>query len=132
MAVKKKIDTERIATAKEALKKICVAVEKQSLTTTLQSLKTEIKMARKAGRTWGEIANTLTEAGVETSASMLAIKFKPKATKPKQDLKQREQQRTKQEGTNKEQAKAQVPTFNTGTTGTSGAYFEIKPDSEDL
>lgn len=129
MAVKKKIDTARIATAKEALKKICVSVEKQSLTTTLQCLKAEIKAARKAGRTWGEIANTLTAAGVETSASMLAVKFKPKTTKPKQKTKQEVQQGTKQEGISKEQTRVQVPTFNAGT---NGAYFEIKPDSEDL
>ena len=129
MAVKKKIDTERIATAKEALKKIYVSVEKQSLTTTLKCLKAEIKAARKAGRTWGEIANTLTEAGVETSASMLAVKFKPKTTKQGMETKQKEQLEKKQEGTNKEQIKVQAHTFNTGT---NGAYFEIKPDSEDL
>ena len=125
MAVKKKIDTERIATAKEALKKICVAVEKQSLTTTLQCLKSEIKAARKAGRTWGEIANTLTEAGVETSASMLAVKFKPKTTKPKETKKEAKQ----------EPAKTQQPVqieqigFNEGT---NSARFEIKPDRIDL
>lgn len=81
MAAKKVLDEEQIVKVKSGLEKIAISKESQSLTKSIQSFKTEIRAARKAGRTWREIANIFSEVGVQVSESLLATECKEKRKK---------------------------------------------------
>ncbi len=80
---RKTLGAEHISTAKEKLLALSSTVKAQSATKTIQALKTEIRTARRAGRSWKEIAQVLKEAGVEVSQTLLATecKIKPKGKK---------------------------------------------------
>lgn len=83
MSNRKQMGAENISTAKEKLLALSSTVKAQSATKTIQALKTEIRTARRAGRSWKEIAQVLKEAGVEVSQTLLATecKVKPKGKK---------------------------------------------------
>ena len=81
MAAKKVLDEEQIYKVKSGLEKIAVSKETQSLTRSVKSFKAEIRAARKAGRTWKEIANIFSEAGVQVSESLLATECGEKRRK---------------------------------------------------
>lgn len=78
MGNRKQLGVENISTAKEKLKALASTVKAQSATRTIQSLKTEIRAARRSGRSWKEIAQALKEAGVEVSQTLLATECKTK------------------------------------------------------
>ena len=81
MAAKKVLDEEQVFKVKAGLEKIAVSEKSQSLTRSIQSFKAEIRAARKAGRTWKEIASIFSEAGVQVSESLLATECKEKRKK---------------------------------------------------
>ncbi len=81
MAVKKVLDETQINKVKAGLEKLAVSKESQSLTKNIKSFKNEIRAARKAGRTWREIANIFSEAGVQVSESLLATECGEKRRK---------------------------------------------------
>lgn len=81
MAAKKVLDEEQIVKVKSGLEKIAVSEKSQSLTRSIQNFKTEIRAARKAGRTWKEIAAIFSEVGVQVSESLLATECGEKRRK---------------------------------------------------
>ena len=81
MAAKKYLDETQINKVKAGLEKIAVSKESQSLTKNIKAFKSEIRAARKAGRTWKEIANIFSEAGVQVSESLLATECGEKRRK---------------------------------------------------
>ena len=81
MAAKKYLDETQISKVKAGLEKIAVSKESQSLTKNIMSFKNEIRAARRAGRTWKEIANIFSEAGVQVSESLLATECREKRRK---------------------------------------------------
>ena len=81
MAAKKVLDETQISKVKAGLEKIAVSKESQSLTRSVKTFKNEIRAARKAGRTWREIANIFSEVGVQVSESLLATECKEKRRK---------------------------------------------------
>ena len=81
MAVKKVLDETQVSKVKAGLEKIAISKESQSLTKSIQGFKTEIRAARKAGRTWKEIASIFSEAGVQVSESLLATECGQKRRK---------------------------------------------------
>ena len=81
MAAKKVLDETQISKVKTGLEKIAISKESQSLTKSIQGFKTEIRAARKAGRTWKEIASIFSEAGVQVSESLLATECREKRRK---------------------------------------------------
>ena len=81
MAAKKYLDETQVNKVKAGLEKIAVSKESQSLTKNIKSFKSEIRAARKAGRTWKEIANIFSEAGVQVSESLLATECGEKRRK---------------------------------------------------
>ena len=81
MAAKKVLDETQINKVKAGLEKIAVSKESQSLTKNIKTFKGEIRAARKAGRTWKEIANIFSEAGVQVSESLLATECGEKRRK---------------------------------------------------
>ena len=81
MATKKVLDEEQICKVKSGLEKIAVSKESQSLTRNIKNFKTEIRAARRAGRTWKEIASIFSEAGVQVSESLLATECGEKRKK---------------------------------------------------
>jgi len=83
MSNRKQMGAENISTAKEKLLALSSTVKAQSATKVVQSLKTEIRAARRSGRSWKEIAQVLRESGVEVSQTLLATecKIKPKGQK---------------------------------------------------
>lgn len=81
MVTKKYLDETQINKVKAGLEKIAVSKESQSLTKNIKTFKSEIRAARKAGRTWKEIANIFSEAGVQVSESLLATECGEKRRK---------------------------------------------------
>ena len=81
MATKKYLDETQISKVKAGLEKIAVSKESQSLTRSIKTFKNEIRAARRAGRTWKEIANIFSEAGVQVSESLLATECREKRRK---------------------------------------------------
>ena len=81
MAAKKVLDEDQIVKVKSELEKIAISKESQSLTKSIRTFKSEIRAARKAGRTWKEIANIFSEAGVQVSESLLATECGEKRRK---------------------------------------------------
>ena len=81
MAAKKYLDETQINKVKAGLEKIAVSKESQSLTKNIKAFKSEIRAARKAGRTWKEIASIFSEAGVQVSESLLATECGEKRRK---------------------------------------------------
>ena len=81
MAAKKVLDETQVSKVKEGLEKIAVSKESQSLTRNIKNFKTEIRAARRAGRTWKEIAAIFSEAGVQVSESLLATECREKRRK---------------------------------------------------
>lgn len=81
MAAKKVLDEEQIVKVKSELEKIAISKESQSLTKSIRTFKSEIRAARKAGRTWKEIANIFSTVGVQVSESLLATECGEKRRK---------------------------------------------------
>lgn len=81
MAAKKVLDETQVSKVKAGLEKIAVSEKSQSLTRSVKTFKNEIRAARKAGRTWKEIAAIFSEAGVQVSESLLATECGEKRRK---------------------------------------------------
>ena len=128
MAAKKVLDETQVSKVKAGLEKIAVSKESQSLTKSIQGFKAEIRAARKAGRTWKEIANIFSEVGVQVSESLLATECKEK--RKKVQTKQSVSNASAQKGL----VKAQVNhTQNSGETQEQERRRPtIKPDRDEL
>ena len=128
VAAKKVLDEEQVFKVKAGLEKIALSKESQSLTKSIQSFKTEIRAARKAGRTWKEIANIFSEVGVQVSESLLATECGGK--RKKIQTKQNSSKATAQKGL----VKAQVShTQNSGEAQEQERRRPtIKPDRAEL
>ena len=131
MAAKKYLDETQINKVKAGLEKIAVSKETQSLTRSVKSFKAEIRAARKAGRTWKEIANIFSEAGVQVSESLLATECGEKRRKVQ----------TKQNGSKVVAQKVLVKTQMNHTVSTATAQDVerqerrrpvIRPDHDEL
>ena len=119
MAAKKVLDETQISKVKEGLKKISSSDKSQSLTKNIRDFKRDIQMARKAGRTWKEIASVFSEAGVKVSEGLLATECGEKRKKIQT------KQAASKEKSQKVLVKPQTPVFG------SGASFQIRPDRGD-
>ena len=124
MAAKKVLDETQISKVKEGLKKISSSDKSQSLTKNIRDFKRDIQMARKAGRTWKEIASVFSEAGVTVSEGLLATECGEK----------RKKIQTKQTVSKEKSQKVSVKPQTTQTPPPafgSGASFQIRPDRGD-
>lgn len=131
MAAKKVLDEEQIVKVKSELEKIAISKESQSLTKSIRTFKSEIRAARKAGRTWKEIANIFSTVGVQVSESLLATECREKRRKVQ----------TKQNGSKVVAQKVLVKPQVNHTTSTAAAQDAegqerrrptIKPDRDEL
>ena len=122
MAAKKVLDEMQVSKVRAGLERIATTDKSQSLTKNIKDFKNEIQKARKAGRTWKEIACIFNEAGVQVSESLLATECSKKRKKIQQ----------KQGGSKVKSQKVSVKpqTQQTPVFG-SGASFQIRPDRGD-
>ena len=113
---------QKIDTAKEKLAALLLQVSNKSNSEILKSLKSEIKAARKAGKSWSQIKGALDEAGIQVSIPTLA--------KPFSDAK-----KACKAGNKKEKTKTKT-IINAGKTEQKGSVpppltagtFTIRPD----
>ena len=97
----------------------------------VKQMKNEIRVARKAGKTWKEIETILADAGINVSRPTLAAQCPPKKTVKKK--KEGGVQAVKAQKENAAQQPATKKTMQTVFNGNgSSASFEIKPDRTDL
>ena len=112
----------RIDTAKEKLAALLQEESNKSVSDIIKSIKNEIKMARKAGKSWSQIRRVLDEAGIQVSI--------PTLSKPFSCQKKADKARSKAE---KKETKASVKTIKTEQKGSvppplTAGTFQIKPD----
>ena len=123
MAAKKVLDETQISKVRAGLERLATTDKSQSLTKNIKDFKHEIQKARRAGRTWKEIAAIFCEAGVQVSESLLATECSDKRKKVQQ--KAGSSKVTAQKVSAKPQTTQTPPAFG------SGASFQIRPDRGD-
>ena len=122
MAAKKVLDETQISKVRAGLERLATTDKSQSLTKNIKDFKHEIQKARRAGRTWKEIASIFCEAGVQVSESLLATGCGEK----------RKKIQTKQTVSKEKSQKVSVkPQTQTPPAFGSGASFQIRPDRGD-
>ena len=130
MAAKKVLDETQVSKVRAGLERLATTDKSQSLTKNIKDFKHEIQKARRAGRTWKEIAFIFNEAGVQVSESLLATECSKKRKKIQQKqggskVKSQKVSETAQ----KVSVKPQTP--QTPLAFGSGASFQIRPDRGD-
>ena len=107
--------------AKEKVLSLTSIESDNSKTRLVRKMKVEIRKARKAGRSWKEIAAAMSEVGLVVSRTVLATECGEKVRSNK-----------KKGSVSKPQVDAKKPQVNAAPiTFGSGASFQVRPDRGD-
>lgn len=117
---------QKIDTAKEKLAALLQEESNKSVSDIIKSIKNEIKMARKAGKSWSQIRRVLDEAGIQVSIPTLSKPFSnPKKEGKAANKKEETKAKARINAVKTEQKESVPPPQRPGT-------FIMRPDRDEL